>query len=149
MDNSYEQAHQLRALAMRVAALEDNVAFLEEWCEEQQDTLDRGVGPAAGRVGCDYEDGAERELSSRAVLRVVDLRDGTGAFGAEHGETDAIVAVIETEHDRRVRQIRVGLNRLRMRLAASLAPAPVPPSPPGRRPAPRPFSARPAGRTAP
>ena len=36
---------------MRVAALEDNVAFLEEWCEEQQDTLDRAAGP----IGYDYE----------------------------------------------------------------------------------------------
>ena len=51
MEDTYEQAHQLRALAMRVAALEDNVAFIERWCEEQQDTLDR----AFGSVAYDYE----------------------------------------------------------------------------------------------
>src|SRR5882762_2585842 len=71
MDELYEHDTGLRALAMRVAALEDNVAFLEEWCEEQQDVLDRAVGP----VTYDYEIEAEPEPAPRAVLRVVDLRD--------------------------------------------------------------------------
>src|SRR5882762_753084 len=70
MEDWYEHDHQLRALAMRVAALEDNVAFLEEWCEEQQDILDRSVGPAAAY---DYEIESDSAAGSRAVLRVVDL----------------------------------------------------------------------------
>ena len=147
MDDCYEHDHQLRALAMRVAALEDNVAFLEEWCEEQQDTLDRAAGP----VGYDYE--IEPDPVPRTVLRVVDLRDGASLEG---DDVDAIVAVVETEHDRRVRLIRAQLNRIRRRLALSLAP-PVPaetaPAPPEPRRAPSggnaKVSARPAGRTAP
>ncbi len=132
---------------MRVAAIEDNVAFLEEWCEEQQDTLDRNVGT----VGYDYETDAETdtgpEPERRAVLRVVDLRDT--ADSAESDEVDMIVAVVETEHDRKVRQLRTQINRLRMRLAASMAPPDELPS--GRRAAPakRPVSVRTAGRTAP
>ena len=154
MDDSYEQGHQLRALAMRVAALEDNVAFLEGWCEEQQDLLDRAVGP----VGYDYEVDDAPGPAPRAVLRVVDLRDmaRTDEDEDEELDADAIVAIVETEHDRRVRQIRTQLNRLRSRLAASLAPPPeLPPAAP--RPAPsrarleptRKVSAKPAGRTAP
>ena len=147
MEDSYEQGHQLRALAMRVAALEDNVAFLERWCEEQQDTLDRVVGS----VAYDYEVD-ESELPPRTLLRVVDLRDT--ADGAEDGETDTIVALVETEHDRTVRVLRAQLNRLRTRLAASLAPPAVSPA---ERPRPaatskkagQKLSARPAGRTAP
>ena len=155
MDESYEQGHQLRALAMRVAALEDNVAFLEQWCEEQQDLLDRSVGP----VGYDYEVSGEGVAPPRTVLRVVDLRDVRPADGEEDGDAtaDAIVAFVDTEHDRRVRQIRSQLNRLRTRLAASLAPPPDLPA--ERRPVPAPgppraksgqkLSAKPAGRTAP
>ena len=37
MSDCCEQSLELRALAMRVAALEDNVAFLEQWCEAQFD----------------------------------------------------------------------------------------------------------------
>ncbi len=132
MEDSYEQAHQLRALAMRVAALEDNVAFLERWCEEQQDTLDRAVGS----VAYDYE--LDSGPPPPTLLRVVDLRD-TGD-GAEDRDDDAIVAVVETDHDRALQLVRAQLNRLRARLAASLAPADR---------GPLDVSARQAGRTAP
>jgi hypothetical protein len=109
MEDTYEQAHQLRALARRVAALEDNVAFIERWCEEQQDTLDR----AFGSVAYDYE--LENSGSARpTLLRVVDLRDT---------EDDTIVAVIGTDQDRALQLVRAQLNRLRSKLAASLAPA--------------------------
>ena len=128
MEDTYEQAHQLRALAMRVAALEDNVAFLERWCEEQQDTLDR----AFGSVAYDYEVD-EPELPRPTLLRVVDLRDSED--GVEDDGDNTIVAVIETDQDRALQLVRAQLNRLRSRLAASLAPADV--------------SARQAGRTAP
>jgi hypothetical protein len=113
----YEHDHQLRALAMRVAALEDNVAFLEEWCEEQQDILDRSAGPAA----YDYEIEPEPAAGPRAVLRVVDLRDE--AFPDDEAGDDAdsamVIAVVETDHDRKVRLIRARLNWLRARVAAS------------------------------
>jgi hypothetical protein len=126
MDDLYEEDQRLRALAMRVAALEDNVAFLEEWCEEQQDILDRTVGPAH----YDYEIEPPPPTAPRAVLRVVDLRDevlaGLEADGDDDGDDDpegpdsaTIIAVVETEHDRRVRQIRARLDRLRMRVATS------------------------------
>jgi hypothetical protein len=139
MDSSYEQEHQLRALAMRVAALEDNVAFLEEWCEEQQDALDRAVGPAS----YNYDLETDPEPPPRALLRVVDLREVSGAADDEEDDDGdgAIVAVVETEHDRRVRQLRRQLNRLRSRLAETLAP-------PGEE-LPRRVSAKQAGRTAP
>jgi hypothetical protein len=106
MEDSYEQAHQLRALAMRVAALEDNVAFLEQWCEEQQDSLDRAVGS----IAYDYEVD-ESDRPPRTVLRVVDLRDGDDS--AEDGAAGTIVALVDTEHDRAVHLIRARLNRLR------------------------------------
>ena len=152
MEDGYEQHQELRALAMRVAALEDNVAFLEQWCEEQQDTLDRAAGP----IGYDYEFEPEAERPPPAVLRVVDLRDGLMAEGAE-ADAGSIFAVVETEYDRRVRQIRSQINRLRARLALSVAP-PVedPPAPrrvngkgaAGATPRGK-VSAKPAGRTAP
>jgi uncharacterized coiled-coil protein SlyX len=147
MEDSYEQAHQLRALAMRVAALEDNVAFLEQWCEEQQDSLDRAVGS----IGYDYEVD-ESERPPRTVLRVVDLRDGDDS--AEDGEAGTIVALVDTEHDRTVHLIRAQLNRLRTRLAASLAPPAESPEEHPRSPASpvkagQKLSVRPAGRTAP
>ncbi|HEX6381381.1 MAG TPA: hypothetical protein VF180_09070 [Acidimicrobiia bacterium] len=116
MEDTYEQAHQLRALAMRVAALEDNVAFIERWCEEQQDTLDR----AFGSVAYDYEV-EDPEPVRPALLRVVDLRDSEG--GMEVRDDDTIVAVIGADQDRALQLVRVQLNRLRSRLAASLAPA--------------------------
>jgi len=137
MDESYEQGHQLRALAMRVAALEGNVAFLEEWCEEQQDALDRAVGP----VAYDYEVETDPEPPPRTLLRVVDLREVRGSADEDD----------ETDHDRTVRQLRQQLNRLRTRLAATLAPPAeeLPAQPVERRPEQRRISAKPAGRTAP
>jgi len=145
MEDTNEHGHQLRVLAMRVAALEDNVAFLEQWCEEQQDTLDRGVGP----VGYDYE----REPEPRKVLRVVDLREAIDEDDEdEAGDGDAIVAVVETEHDRVVQVIQAKLNRLRSRIALSVAPpadVPPPAPPPSPRPSGRRVSVKPASRTAP
>lgn len=155
MDDCYEHDHQLRALAMRVAALEDNVAFLEEWCEEQQDTLDRAVGP----IGYDYEFEPAAQPPARTLLRVVDLRDraappaDAGQIDADQIDATAIVAVVETEYDRKLRQIRAQLNRIRTRLALSVAPpsrsSSEPGEPPGMGRAPDQISARPAGRTAP
>ena len=144
MDNSYDHSHQLRALAMRVAALEDNVAFLEHWCEEQQDVLDRAAGP----VAYDYE----REPDPRNMLRVVDLRESLDDEDDDAADADTVVAIVETEHDRRVHLIQERLNRLRRRLALTVAPPmdtpPAPPSPPAR-PSGRRVSGRPASRTAP
>ena len=119
MDEAYEQIHQLRALAMRVAALEDNVAYLEKWCEEQQDTLDRAAGP----VAYDYEGAGETGLTPRALLRIVDLRDGALSAGDDDDGADTIVAFVETDHDRRVQQVRGRLNRIRTRLSLSAKPA--------------------------
>ncbi len=149
---------------MRMAALEENVAFLEQWCEEQQDALDRVAGPLA------YDHEVEAPPPPRQILRIVDLRDGAAAdsdrIGPDPSDVDlgpdveTVVAVVETEHDRRVRQIRASLNRLRRRLALSVAPPteapPREPPDPDNRPAPRPVartirrvSAKQAGRTAP
>ena len=116
MQESYEPGQQLRALAVRVAALEDNVAFLEQWCEEQQDALDRAVGS----VAYDYEVDTGSKLPPPTLLRVVDLRDDMGDE-LEDGEAGAIVALVDPEHDRALRVLRAQLNRLRVRLAASLA----------------------------
>lgn len=139
MDESYEQRNQLRALAMRVAALEDNVAFLEEWCEEQQDALDRVVGPASYNYDVETDHGPPPPT----LLRIVDLRDVVGAVDDEDDvEAGAIVALVETEHERRVRQLHRQLNRLRARLAQTLAP-------PGEELPTRRVSAKQAGRTAP
>lgn len=147
MEDSYEQGHQLRALAMRVAALEENVAFLEQWCEEQQDSLDRAVGS----IAYEYEHG-EPDLPRPTVLRVVDLRDDSG--DSDDDDADTVVALVDTEYDRTLRLIRAQLHRLRTRLAASLAPPGAQPAERPRPPAPRPkggqkLSAKPAGRTAP
>ncbi|MDQ1505525.1 MAG: hypothetical protein QOD57_3252, partial [Actinomycetota bacterium] len=109
-------------------------AFLEEWCEEQQDILDRSAGPAA----YEYEIEPPPAAARRAVLRVVDLRDEvvaglageSGADGGtddddsdghdhDHGGSATIIAVVETEHDRKVRQIRARLDRLRTRVTTS------------------------------
>ena len=123
---------------MRVAALEDNVAFLEHWCEEQQDVLDRSAGP----VAYDYE----REPDPRNALRVVDLRESLDDEDDDAADADTIVAIVDTEHDRRVRLIQERLNRLRRRLALTVAP---PIDTPPARPSGRRVSARPASRTAP
>jgi hypothetical protein len=140
MDELYERDDQLRALAMRVAALEDNVAFLEGWCEEQQDVLDRAAGPIA--YDFELEPEPEPEPARRPVLRVLDLRDealGAGQPEAvpagevvgrsilDDDEEDGdpvvgplgpatIIAVVETDHDRKVRQIRARLDGIRFRL---------------------------------
>ena len=89
------------------------------------------------------------ERKPRQILRVVDLRDGvaTDELDAEPDEVGGIVAVVETEHDRRVRQIQAKLNRLRTRLALSVAPPAEAPAVP--RPSARRLSAKQAGRTAP
>lgn len=95
MENWAHDGELIRELTLRVAALEDNVAFLEVWCEEQQDSLDR--------VGEPYwflEDDDPQPVR----LYVVDLRDA--AEGAE-----------ESDHARRVRQIRARLDHLRDGLA--------------------------------
>jgi len=132
---------------MRVAALEDNVAFLEQWCEEQQDVLDRAVGSLA----YGYKVVGESELPPPIPLRVVDLRDDAED---DDDDADTIVAFVDPEHDRTLRVLRAQLNRLRIRLAASLAPAAELPQERPRPPA-RPIktgqnvSAKPAGRTAP
>lgn len=155
MEDSCEQHQELRALAMRVAALEDNVAFLEHWCEEQQDTLDRAAGPLGYDGRFEPED---EHPAARGLLRVVDLRDGATADDAE-ADAASIFVVVETEHDRRVGQLRAQINRLRATLALSATP------PVEGLPAPRPgngkggagggatntgnVSAKPAGRTAP
>ena len=146
MENANDHGYQLKVLAMRVAALEDNVAFLERWCEEQQDTLDRTLGP----IGYDYE----RESEPRKILRVVDLRDVVDEDDEDNAGADdveTIVAVVATDHDRRIRAIHAKLNRLRSRIALTVAPpseAP-PPSPPPPRSAGGRVSAKPASRTAP
>src|SRR5581483_6859296 len=104
MSDCHEQDLELRALAMRVAALEDNVAFLERWCEEQQDVLDRVVGPLA----YDYE--LAPAPPPRQMLRVVDLRDRAPGHADRRGDergphpsdgrvdVETVVAMVETEH---------------------------------------------------
>ena len=148
MEDTHEQGHQLRALAMRVAALEENVAFLEQWCEEQQDSLDR----ALGSIAYDYEvNGPDPPRAT--VLRVVDLRDDARDSVEDH-DADTVVALVDSEYERTVQLIRAQLHRLRTRLAASRAPPgeqaagrPRPPAP--RAKAGHKLSAKPAGRTAP
>lgn len=94
MENWAHDGELLRELTLRVAALEDNVAFLEVWCEEQQDSLDR-----FGEPYWFLEDDDPQPVR----LYVVDLRDDP--------EGD------ESEHERRVRQIRARLDNLRHGLA--------------------------------
>ncbi len=132
---------------MRVAAIEDNIAFLEDWCEEQQDALDRAAGP----IAYDYEQDLPEYPAPGTLLRVVDLRDGAAdAEESEAARADSIFAVVETEYDRRIRQVRAQINRLRSRLALSVAPAGAEPAAPRRAPAVKKnVSAKPAGRTAP
>jgi hypothetical protein len=62
MSESMEQGSLLRGLLMKVAALEESVAYLEKWCEEQQDALD---------------------LVGAPVLFDLDLRDAELAGGEE------------------------------------------------------------------
>ena len=99
MEERANQDHVLRELALRVAALEDNVAFLEVWCEEQQDALDR-VGE------CWYYE--EETVAEPVRLRVVDLR---------HDDEPAA----DTDHDRKVRQLRARITLLRRELVTQQA----------------------------
>ena len=107
MENWALDGELLRELTLRVAALEDNVAFLEVWCEEQQDSIDRFGEP--------YWFLEEEEEPPPVHLYVVDLRDGPGSD--------------ETDHDRRVRRIRARLDDLRHgrgHEAPAGGPAPAP-----------------------
>jgi hypothetical protein len=65
MSEAMDQRSLLHELLVRVAALEENVGFLERWCEEQQDALDV-VGPPSWSS----EDGVPVPR-----LYAVDLRD--------------------------------------------------------------------------
>ncbi len=99
MEEQLSGGHLLRDLVDRIAALEENLAFLELWCEEQQDALDR-----IGEPVFFYEDDADA-WSEGPVLRIVDLREPR-----EPRE--------ETDHDRRVRALRSQIHRLRNGLPA-------------------------------
>lgn len=98
MENWSRNTEALKELELRVAALEDNLTFLEVWCEEQQDSLDRLGEPYW------FLDDHPGE-GDRVHLYVVDLGDD----GDGHE--------VETDHDRRVRQIRARLDRLRHGMA--------------------------------
>jgi hypothetical protein len=98
MDERAQPDSVMWELSLRVAALEDNVAFLEVWCEEQQDALDR-----VGESVFWWEEDDEPEP---VRLRIVDLRD-------EDGDDSE-----ETEYQRKVRQLRVRIGRLRRGLRA-------------------------------
>lgn len=99
MEDHQSEGYLLRDLAERIALLEDNVAFLELWCEEQQDALDRMGEPV---FFYDEEDDA----SGPAVhLRIVDLREPSEDYE-------------ETDHDRKVRALRTRIHRLRNGLPA-------------------------------
>ena len=100
MEEQFGEGHLLRDLVERIAALEDNVAFLELWCEEQQDALDR-----IGEPVFFYEDDSETAWSGQPALRIVDLREPR-----EPRE--------DTEHERRVRALRSQIHRLRNGLPA-------------------------------
>src|SRR5438874_10020816 len=92
-DQFMDQGDLLRELVARVAALEENVSFLEVWCEEQQDALDR-----YGDVYF-YPETLEDSAPERAHLYVID--------GEDAGEE------LESDYERRLRQLRVRLSDLR------------------------------------
>jgi hypothetical protein len=71
MSEAMDQVPLLRELLVRVAALEENVSFLEMWCEEQQDALD-----VVGAPAWPSEDGVPAPR-----LYAVDLRDGSPDAG--------------------------------------------------------------------
>ena len=83
----------LRELAARVAALEENVSFLEVWCEEQQDAIDRH-----GDVYF-YPEDLEDSAPERAHLYVIDGEDAGEELGSDY--------------ERRLRQLRGRLSDLR------------------------------------
>lgn len=94
MDERADQDRMLRELALRVAALEDNVAFLEVWCEEHEDALER-----MGESVYYWRD----DETEPVRLHIVDLRD------------DLEVSE-ETDHQRTVRQLLARIMRLRSSL---------------------------------
>jgi len=98
MENWTQNNELIRELALRVAALEDGVEFLEVWCEEQQDSLDRFGEPYWF---------LDEDAPQPVRLYVVDLRDDPE--GAD-----------ESDHERRVRQIRARLDSLRHGLVRGL-----------------------------
>ena len=73
MSEAIEQRSLLRDLLARVATLEETVAFLELWCEEQQDALD-----LVGAPTWPSDDGLPRPR-----LHAVDVRDGDWLPGGE------------------------------------------------------------------
>lgn len=91
MDERADQDRMLRELALRVAALEDNVAFLEVWCEEHEDALDR-----MGESVYYWRDDEPEPVR----LHIVDLRE------------DVDVSE-ETEHQRKIRQLLARIIHLR------------------------------------
>jgi hypothetical protein len=101
--NERADQEMLRDVLWRLAALEDTVTFLELWCEEQQDALDR-VGEAPDFCDEDERRGAER--TERAHLYVVD------GHQPSVGE--------ETDSQRQLRQIRARLDRLRNRIGTDV-----------------------------
>jgi hypothetical protein len=100
--NERADQEMLREVLWRLAALEDTVAFLELWCEEQQDALDR-VGEAPDFYHDEECQGVER--SERAHLYVVDGHQPVGE---------------ETDSQRQLRQIRARLDRLRNRMGTDV-----------------------------
>ncbi len=97
--NERADQEMLRELLWRLTALEDSVAFLEVWCEEQQDALDR-VGEAV-----EFRDDEELQAQPRAERGHLYIVDGHHPGAPE-----------ETDYQRKVRQIRARIDRLRNRL---------------------------------
>jgi hypothetical protein len=73
MSEAMDERSLLQELLVRVAALEEDVGFLEMWCEEQQDALD-----VVGAPGWPSEDGVPVPR-----LYAVDLRDDVLTGGEE------------------------------------------------------------------
>jgi hypothetical protein len=93
MNEQAEHGELLRDLVARVAALEENVAFLEVWCEEQQDALDR-----YGDVYF-YPDDISDSGLERTHLYVID--------GEDTGEE------LDSDYERRLQQLRLRLSDVR------------------------------------
>jgi hypothetical protein len=73
MSEAIDQRSLLQELLLRVVALEETMAFLEVWCEEQQDALD-----LVGASAWPFEDG-----SPVPRLHAVDVRDEVLARGEQ------------------------------------------------------------------
>lgn len=96
MSEAMDQLSLLQELLMKVAMLEENVAFLELWCEEQQDALDV-VGPPSWSsedgvpiprgYAVDVRDGRDARLRSSGRLagreEVVELHEHATGAGVE------------------------------------------------------------------